>query len=177
VQVLGGVSGLLHSEIQIGPAVLPCRGPPSYWDGRGEHDDPGPVHRWSMGGCALVENTGSIPQAEPHARGRAKSQEKLRQRKRMPVSTVSKLLGHTSLTTTTTYLNTLRRELHRAVETREAASGKVANDWQSDAPQATSDASTPATTKPLNRKVVRKKGFEPFFPRFINSLMACDFWC
>ena len=45
----------------------------------------------------------------------------------VPVSTVSKLLGHTCLTTT--YLNTLRRELHRAVQTREAA-GKVANEWQ-----------------------------------------------
>ena len=42
----------------------------------------------------------------------------------VPVSTISKLLGRTSLTTTTTtYLNTLRRELHRAVQTREAAAG------------------------------------------------------
>jgi integrase len=47
----------------------------------------------------------------------------------VPVSTVSKLLGHASLTTTTTYLNTLRRELKRAVQTREATT-KVANDWQ-----------------------------------------------
>jgi integrase len=45
----------------------------------------------------------------------------------MPVSTVSKLLGHASLTTTTIYLNTLRRELNRAVQTREAA-GKLVNE-------------------------------------------------
>jgi integrase len=37
------------------------------------------------------------------------------------VTLVSQLLGHTNLTTTTRYLNTLRRELHRAVTTLEAA--------------------------------------------------------
>jgi integrase len=63
----------------------------------------------------------------------------------VPVSTVSKLLGHTSLTTTTTYLNTLRRELHRAVQTREAA-GKVAKDWQSDGTEA--PAEQPPETPP-----------------------------
>jgi integrase len=50
----------------------------------------------------------------------------------VPVSTVSRLLGHTSLTTTTVYLNTLRRELHRAMQTRESAAVKEANEWQSE---------------------------------------------
>jgi len=67
----------------------------------------------------------------------------------VPVSTVSKLLGHTSLTTTTTYLNTLRRELHRAVQTREAA-GKVANDWQSDGTEAPAEQPTETPPKSLN---------------------------
>jgi integrase len=67
----------------------------------------------------------------------------------VPVSTVSKLLGHTSLTTTTTYLNTLRRELHRAVETREA-SGKVASEWQEHSPQETPPGDSATKPKPLN---------------------------
>ena len=57
----------------------------------------------------------------------------------VPASTVSKLLGLSSVATTSTYLNTLRRELHRAVQTREAA-GKLANDLQSDDTNASSRA-------------------------------------
>jgi len=67
----------------------------------------------------------------------------------VPVSTVSKLLGHSSLLTTTTYLNTLRRELHRAVQTREAA-GKLANDLQSDAGNAAPDQPVDMPPKSLN---------------------------
>jgi len=68
----------------------------------------------------------------------------------VPVSTVSKLLGHANLTTTTTYLNTLRRELHRAVETRDTAAGKVANEWQSDAPGDVAKANLSPSDKSLN---------------------------
>ena len=55
----------------------------------------------------------------------------------------------TRLTTTTTYLNTLRRELHRAVQTREAA-GKLANDLQSDDTNAPSDQPPETPSKSLN---------------------------
>jgi len=68
----------------------------------------------------------------------------------VPVSTVSKLLGHTSLTTTTTYLNTLRRELHRAVETRDAASGKLASDLQENATHDSTNANPPTSDESLN---------------------------
>jgi integrase len=68
----------------------------------------------------------------------------------VPVSTVSKLLGHTSLTTTTTYLNTLRRELHRAVQTREATVGKKASDWQSGDTPTPPDAPPRSDPKLLN---------------------------
>ena len=68
----------------------------------------------------------------------------------MPVSTVSKLLGHTSLTTTTTYLNTLRRELHRAVDTRDAASGKLAHEWHSDDQPTTNPPASKTHVKSLN---------------------------
>ena len=34
----------------------------------------------------------------------------------MPINYVSKMLGHTNLTTTTRYLNVQRRELHRAMQ-------------------------------------------------------------
>jgi integrase len=68
----------------------------------------------------------------------------------VPVSTVSKLLGHTSLTTTTTYLNTLRRELHRAVETREAAAGKLASDLQDNRSHVTPNEDRETPVKPLN---------------------------
>ena len=67
----------------------------------------------------------------------------------VPVSTVSKLLGHTSLTTTTTYLNTLTRELYRAVRTREAA-GKVANEWQGDTADPPADHPSETPPKSLN---------------------------
>jgi site-specific recombinase XerC len=68
----------------------------------------------------------------------------------VPVSTVSKLLGHTSLTTTTTYLNTLRRDLHRAAETRDNAAGKVANEWQGDTPREDANANAARSDKSLN---------------------------
>jgi hypothetical protein len=44
---------------------------------------------------------------------------------------------------------TLRRELHRAGQTREAA-GKVAKDWQSDGTEAPAEQPTETSTKPLN---------------------------
>jgi integrase len=65
----------------------------------------------------------------------------------VPVTTVSRLLGHTNLTTTSTYLNTLRLDLHRAVQTLEAAGfakrlqtdGDAPPDGESQPPQKDSD--------------------------------------
>jgi integrase len=44
----------------------------------------------------------------------------------VPINYVSKMLGHTNLTTTTRYLNIQRRGLHRAIETLEAHQSGVA---------------------------------------------------
>src|SRR5262249_45165945 len=76
----------------------------------------------------------------------------------VPINYVSKMLGHANLTTTSRYLNIQRRELHRAVETRDAASGKLANDWQDRASQNVQSAEGETQVKPLKQKVVRKKG-------------------
>lgn len=54
----------------------------------------------------------------------------------VPINYVSKLLGHSSLTTTTKYLNIQRRELHRAVAQLEE---RFADRLQSDPPKETDD--------------------------------------
>ncbi|MBU24052.1 MAG: hypothetical protein CL476_13245 [Acidobacteria bacterium] len=53
----------------------------------------------------------------------------------VPISQVSRLLGHTNLTTTSRYLNVHRRELHRAMEQFEAAQNTksdrtIGKNWQ-----------------------------------------------
>ena len=64
----------------------------------------------------------------------------------VPINYVSKMLGHTNLTTTTRYLNVHRRELHRAMERYEE---KFASDLQE---RSTDDDAPSSVDDPTDKK-------------------------
>ena len=68
----------------------------------------------------------------------------------IPINYVSKMLGHTNLTTTTRYLNVQRRELHRAMEKLETHQAAVAQRLHTDSEEA--QANVPASEEPVPPK-------------------------